>query len=125
MRAVRVRPGLNFLRRVFQEAMSELKRVRANELNLRVGAPACSTRGVLAVGRARAACLSVALPFGRSLHPTAPMMGSNLAIGPAQREAPFLARSITSLGDDELDGLDAYDSDGGSGVMGFAGTKKM
>ena len=52
------------------------------------------------------------------------MMGRNLATGPAQRGAPFLARSTTSL-DDDLDELDAGDSDGGSDVMGFAGTKNM
>jgi hypothetical protein len=54
------------------------------------------------------------------------MMNWNLAIGPAQRAgAPSLARSTTSLGDDELDELDTDDSDGGSDVVDFAGTKKM
>ena len=52
------------------------------------------------------------------------MMGWNPAIGPAQRGAPSLSRRTTSL-DDDLDELDAGDSDGGSDVMGFAGTKKM
>ena len=83
-----------------------------------------ATQALSGGGRAPAACLSVALPFGRSFHPTAPMMGRNLATGPAQRGAPFLARSTTSL-DDDLDELDAGDSDGGSDVMGFADTKNM
>ena len=52
------------------------------------------------------------------------MMGWNLSVGPAQCGAPSLARRTTSL-DDELDELDADDSDGGSDVMGFAGTKKI
>ena len=52
------------------------------------------------------------------------MMGWNPAIGPAQRGAPSLARRTTSL-DDDLDELDADDSDGGSDVMGFADTKNM
>ena len=68
--------------------------------------------------------LQLALPFSRSFHPTAPMMGWNPAIGPAQRGAPSLSRRTTSL-DDDLDELDADDSDGGSDVMGFADTKNM
>ena len=53
------------------------------------------------------------------------MMNWNLAIGPAQRAgAPSLARRTTNL-DDDLDELDADDSDGGSDVMGFADTKNM
>ena len=74
--------------------------------------------------RAQPSRAPVALPFSRSFHPTAPMMGWNPAIGPAQRGAPSLARRTTSL-DDDLDELDADDSDGGSDVMGFADTKNM
>ena len=53
------------------------------------------------------------------------MMGWNLSVGPAQCGAPSLARSTTSLGDDELDELDTDDSDGGSDVVDFDGKKKM
>ena len=74
--------------------------------------------------RAQPSRAPVALPFSRSFHPTAPMMGWNPAIGPAQRGAPSLSRRTTSL-DDDLDELDADDSDGGSDVMGFADTKNM
>ena len=74
--------------------------------------------------RAQPSRAPVALPFSRSFHPTAPMMGWNPAIGPAQRGAPSLSRRTTSL-DDDLDELDADDSDGGSDVMRFADTKNM
>ena len=58
--------------------------------------------------RAQPSRAPVALPFSRSFHPTAPMMGWNPAIGPAQRGAPSLSRRTTSL-DDGLDELDADD----------------